>query len=275
MTEQPILPCCPDDLGELEQTGIGLHCRLCERNFPSIDGTVELLPLETLKETSAESLQLDAYRASFSNRPDRPWQRPFAVFMNKLGNGFLYSWAARAVEKIADGQSLSVLDAACGDGILRRYLARHHSYVGIDFSTRPLFRAQRYNPAAYFRADLNQLPFARATFDLVLSFQALQYLSRPEQALAQMARVLKPGGKLLLTVPNDESFKYRFQGIPRIQLQRFNRQSLPALLAPQFEVLHASTHGFWVPVPKISVHAPGVYRPRWGLSWTVVATPKR
>jgi len=266
---------CPDDLGALHDAGTGLQCSLCGRRFPSVDGIVELLPREALQEASPENSQLNNYRAGFSNRPDSAWRHSLGVFLNLLGNRYLYSWAVRALERLANGQSFAILDAACGDGILRRFLSSRHNYVGIDFSSRPLSRALRYHPATYFRADLNHLPFPGATFDAVLSFQALQYLDRPEVALAEMARVLKPAGKLFLTVPNDESFKYRRQGIPRIQLQRFNRQSLPALLAPRFEVLQASTRGFWVPVPRISMHAPGVYRPRWGLSWTVVATPRK
>jgi SAM-dependent methyltransferase len=266
---------CPDDLGALHEASTGLQCTLCGRRFPSVDGIVELLPCEALQEASPENSQLNAYRANFSNRPDSVWHHSLGVFIDLLGNRYLYSWAVRALERSAKGQSFAILDAGCGDGILRRFLSSRHSYVGMDFSSRPLSRAQRYNPATYFRADLNHLPFPSATFDAVLSFQALQYLDRPAVALAEMARVLKPAGKLFLTVPNDESFKYRRQGISRIQLQRFNRQSLSALLAPQFEVLQASTRGLWVPVPRISMHAPGVYPPRWGLSWTVVATPRK
>ena len=266
---------CPDDLGALHSAVAGLQCSLCGRRFPSVEGIVELLPREALQETSPENSQLHNYSASLSNRPDNAWRHSLGVFLNLLGNRYLYSWAVRALERLANDQSFTILDAACGDGILRRFLSTRHGYVGIDFSSRPLIRASRYHPASYFRADLNHLPFPSSTFDVVLSFQALQYLDRPEVALVEMARVLKPAGKLFLTVPNDESFKYRRQGIPRIQLQRFNRQSLPALLAPQFEGLQASTRGFWVPLPMISVHLPGVYRPSWGLSWTVVATPRK
>jgi SAM-dependent methyltransferase len=266
---------CPDDLGELHADGGGFQCRLCGRRFPSIDGIPELLPLETLRESSPEKSQFHAYRASFSNRPNSTWLHFLRTFVNLLGNRYLYSWAVRTLEAFAGGQSFAVLDAACGDGMLRRYLSSRHAFVGIDFSIRLLVRARRHHPAAYFQADLNHLPFPSATFDAVLSLQALQYLDRPEVALAEIARVLKPTGKLLLTVPNEESFKYRHEGIPQIQLQRFNQQSLPALLAQQFEIVQAETQGFWVPAPLVSVHVPGVYPTRWGLSWTVVATPKK
>jgi SAM-dependent methyltransferase len=275
MRNKPVPTCCPDDLGKLVPVSDGVLCRQCRRLFSPVDGIPELLPRQALEESSPESVQMNAYRAGFSARPERAWRRPLAVFLNRLGNGYLYHWAARALGNVSSGQPLTVLDAGCGDGTFGSYLAPRHSYTGIDFSTRPLVRAKRYNPATYFRADLQHLPFPNDTFDAVVSLQALQYLQRPAAVLAEIARVLKPGGALLLTVPNNESFKYRRQGIPAIQLQTFDRQSLPALLAGSFKEVRARTRGIWLPFPLIPVHAPGSYPVRWGLSWTVLATPRK
>lgn len=266
---------CPDDLGELGAVPEGVLCRRCNRLFPVVDGIPELLPREAWQESSAESIRMNAYQAGFSARTERAWRRSLAVFLNKLGNGYLYNWAARMLEESSKGHSQTVLDAACGDGSLRRYLADRHGYTGVDFSMRLLARAKRYRPGQYFRADLNHLPFPNATFDTVVSLQALQYLEHPETALAQVARVLKPDGRLVLTVPNNESFKYRFQGIPKIQLQTFERKTLPALLTHSFEILEARAQGLWLPIPMISAHIPGAYPARWGLSWTIVATPRK
>jgi len=274
-TKYPVPIVCPNDLGELQTTGSGYLCSVCGQVFSSFHGIVELLPRETLQATSPESLQLTAYRATFSTRANTAWRHFLGTWVNQLGNAYLYSWATRNLERRARGRSLSVLDAACGDGILLRYLPARHRYVGIDFSSRPLLCAQRFRPASYFRADLNHLPFPDGTFDAVVSLQALQYLSKPAQALAQIARVLKPGGSLVLTVPNDESLKYRFLGIPKIQLQRFNRRSLPEMLGHHFKILDLATRGLWLPAPKVSFHVPGIYPVRWGLSWTVVAEPKK
>jgi SAM-dependent methyltransferase len=275
MINTPVSVCCPDDLGKLDPVSQGVLCLRCGRLFSSEDEIPELLPFQAFQESSAESVQMNAYRAGFSTRPERAWRRPLAVFLNGLGNGYLYRWAARALGNLSGVQPLTVLDAACGEGILGRYLSPRHAYTGIDFSTRLLTRAKRYNPASYFRADLHHLPFPNNTFDAVVSLQALQYLHRPQDALAQIARVLKPGGALLLTVPNNESFKYRLQGIPSVQLQRFDRQSLPALLAGSFQDARARTRGIWVPLPKLPLHAPGAYPVRWGLSWTVIARPRK
>jgi SAM-dependent methyltransferase len=235
---------------------------------------MELLPQGSLKDGTSESRRLENYNATFSQRSDEPWLQPFREFIAKLGNAYLYSWVRRSIETIAAERTLMILDAACGEGILRRYVAGRHYYTGVDFSSRPLARAMRYHPADYFRADLNHLPFASASFDVMVSLQTLQYLDRPDLALGQIARVLKPGGHLLLSVPNDGSFKYRRQGVAPIQLQRFRRDNLTAMLSKNFQVKSMETRGIWVPLPKFSVHLRGVYRESWGLSWTSVSVPK-
>src|SRR5260370_7387410 len=80
---------CPDDLGQLQGVVGGFQCCSCGRHFPSVDGIAELLPREALQETSPENSQLNAYLASFSNRPERAWRHSLAVFLNLLGNAYL------------------------------------------------------------------------------------------------------------------------------------------------------------------------------------------
>lgn len=62
-----------------------------------------------------------------------------------------------------------------------------------------------------FLADLNQpLPFADASYDHVISFNTLEHVEKDAELLAEMFRILKPGGSFLLTVP----FLYRIHGSP-------------------------------------------------------------
>jgi ubiquinone/menaquinone biosynthesis C-methylase UbiE/uncharacterized protein YbaR (Trm112 family) len=266
-----ILTVCPDDLGALGAAQKGFLCSQCGRLFPVVAGIHELLPLEMSAELAAARKQMDAYQDGFSTRPEKAWRRSLAHFLNRLGNGYLYNWVARTLKESFDENPQAILDAACGDGSLRSYLRNQYSYTGVDFSMRLLARANRYNPSSYFRADLNHLPFPSDAFDTVVCLQALQYLEHPEIALAQFARVLRPGGTLLLSVPNSESLKYRIQGIPKIQLQTFTRGTLPAILTESFEILEMHPRGMWLPIPKISLHLPGTYSATWGLSWTIVA----
>lgn len=270
----PLPIACPDDLATLKDSPEGLLCAHCSRLFPIVDGVPQLLSHELEMESSSEKLQMHAYGRTFSSHSDRRWRRSMGSLINVFGNGYLYSWASKVLESGSDGRQLTILDAGCGDGILRRYLCPRHTYAGVDFSMRPLLRAKR-NPGIYLRAGLSHLPFPQNTFDVAVSLQALQYVPRPEDCLIQIARVLKPGGKLLLSVPNGESFKYKRKRNPEIQIQRFDRHSVPALLANEFQLINMQAKGAWIPLPLISIHIPGTYSATHGLSWAAAAISKR
>ena len=261
---------CPDDRGSLARANHGLRCQSCGREFSAPNPVWELLPIASLDETSPEGRRLESYRAGYSQRSDRAWLRFGRVLIAELGNAYLYAWASRAIETAAGGRPLRILDAGCGDGMLWRHLSKRHLYVGSDFSARPLARASRHHPAEYFRADLNRLPFASGSFDLVVSLQALQYLERPERAVEEVHRVLRPGGHFILSVPNGDSFKYRRWGVPAIQFCSFRRATMVGLLAHGFHSLQLEARGFWLPLPGVGVHLPGRYSELRGLSWTAV-----
>ncbi len=96
-----------------------------------------------------------------------------------------------------------VLDVACGPGnISRRLLTRLGPgglLVGIDASPTMLARAvadTHADNAAYVRGDAQQLPFRDASFDAVCCYAALYLMARPFDAINEMARLLKPGGRI-------------------------------------------------------------------------------
>jgi len=97
-----------------------------------------------------------------------------------------------------------VLDIPCGGGLAFRGLAGGASvrYVAADISPFMLDRARaeatRRGLAGieYVPANIEKLPFADATFDLCLSYNGLHCFPEPEHAVAEMARVLRPGGEL-------------------------------------------------------------------------------
>ncbi len=265
---------CPDDFGRLERSAGELQCSNCRRGFAARNGVWEFLPRESQDAASSEGQRLESYRASYSGRPDRGWLHPARVLVAGLGNAYLYMWAGRLIETLARGRTLRILDAACGDGMLWRHISRRHHYVGVDFSARPLERARHYHPATYLRGDLNRLPFAPQTFDLVVSLQALQYLEQPHRAIREIRRVLRPESHFLLTLPNDGSYKYRWQALPSLQLHRLGRADMVELLQPEFEVIQLETRGLWFPVPRLTVHLPGRYSEKHGLSWTALGLSK-
>jgi SAM-dependent methyltransferase len=99
-------------------------------------------------------------------------------------------------------ESAWILDAGCGTGNNLLHLSRLGRAVGVDLSDDALrFCRIRAVPAA--KAGLLSLPFSDAAFDCVTSFDVLyhRWVEDDRAAVAEMARVLRPGGVLLLRVP--------------------------------------------------------------------------
>ena len=105
---------------------------------------------------------------------------------------------------------LSVLEVGCGigDDALRmaELVAPGGRVVGVDASALMIGEAAARAPAglpvAFLRADARRLPFGDALFDRCRVDRTLQHIQRPEEAVAEMARVLAPGG-MLLAYDND------------------------------------------------------------------------
>jgi SAM-dependent methyltransferase len=117
------------------------------------------------------------------------------------------TWHSLAVGLAAFLRLGDVLDAGSGDGAAAASLAPYcRSLTCIDTNPRMIEAArERLAGFAHVRtqvADLHELPFADASFDAVLMFHTLTYAERPARALAECARVLRPGGRLVLLCLN-------------------------------------------------------------------------
>ena len=114
------------------------------------------------------------------------------------------TWEALARTALPLLEPGDVLDIASGDGVLAELLAPHsRRYVCIDTSARVVAaaaeRLSRFSNVEVREGDMHALPLDDATFDLVALMHALTYAAHPAQAVAEAARVLRPGGRLLLT----------------------------------------------------------------------------
>ncbi|MCO4318401.1 class I SAM-dependent methyltransferase [Phyllobacterium sp. 21LDTY02-6] len=94
----------------------------------------------------------------------------------------------------------SALDVGCGEGRFCRMLAAEGiRTIGIDPTERLLCRAREKDPAGDYRdGRAERLEFADESFDLVVSYLTLVDIPDIHNALAEMVRVLKPGGTLLI-----------------------------------------------------------------------------
>jgi len=106
------------------------------------------------------------------------------------------------VRRILDGLPVgTALDAACGTGRHTAYLAGlGHRVIGIDQSADMLsFAAARLPEADLVRADLERLPLADRSVDLVVCALALTHAPRLAPVMAEFGRVLRPGGHLVIS----------------------------------------------------------------------------
>jgi SAM-dependent methyltransferase len=97
-----------------------------------------------------------------------------------------------------------VLDIGCGlGGKTVAYAEAGARVIGVDLSEKNIsqcfdFARVRGVEAAFVAGDAERLPFAAGTFDLVIANDSLEHFGNPEGALAELARVLRPGGSIIL-----------------------------------------------------------------------------
>lgn len=115
-----------------------------------------------------------------------------------------------------------LLDLATGPGALAaRAAGRGARAVGVDLSPRMIELARRLYTAVEFReADAERLPFADRMFDAVVCSFGLGHFPRPEAAVAECVRTLKPGGRIAFSWWDDPA-RQRIQGLFRETIAEF------------------------------------------------------
>jgi len=114
------------------------------------------------------------------------------------------TWEALARSALPLLDPGDVLDVASGDGVLAELLAPYaRRYVCVDASARVVAaaseRLRRFANVEVLEGDMHALPLNEASFDLAVLMHALTYADQPAQAVMEAARVLRPGGRLLLS----------------------------------------------------------------------------
>jgi SAM-dependent methyltransferase len=122
-------------------------------------------------------------------------------------------------------QGGAVLEVGSGAGLGLQYLGDHTGWVvGADYTLTLLQQARAHLPnVPLARADAHALPFADRSFDLVLMLEMIYYVADAPRAFIEARRVLKPGGRILLTTPNPDRpdfnpspFTYEYPNAPRV-----------------------------------------------------------
>jgi methionine biosynthesis protein MetW len=103
------------------------------------------------------------------------------------------------------------LDVGCGDGgTSGPWLSEHAaSYKGVDVAETAVAMATARGLDAVQVADAAELPFADESFDVAVCVEVLEHLFAPQRAMAEIHRVLRPHGRLIVTVPNVAHWRSR------------------------------------------------------------------
>lgn len=144
-------------------------------------------------------------------------------FTNHLLSGGLdYAWRARAVQIVRSWEGSRILDVATGSGDLGLALRRacpQAEIIGVDFCQAMLLEAQKKGFRALVNGNGIHLPFRSEIFDIVTVAFGLRNMESWPKALHEMARVLSPGGRLLILDFSMSQFLW-FRAAYRIYLHR-------------------------------------------------------
>lgn len=143
-------------------------------------------------------------------------------------------------------QHRRVLDVACGEGYGTALLAGQGNQVwGVDLSPAAVAHArQTYSGQeglGYAVADCRKLPFADASFDLVVSFETLEHIAGQRAFLAEVRRVLDPRGALIISSPNKLEYSDRRNHQNEFHVGELYRDELATMLQEYFP--HARWYG--------------------------------
>jgi ubiquinone/menaquinone biosynthesis C-methylase UbiE len=122
--------------------------------------------------------------------------------------GEFYRERMRLVAGLLEDVEGTLLDAGCGTGQMIRFLRAERSgrfdFTGVDRSASMIRVARRLvgDDCRFHVARIEEMPFADATFDVVLVMGSLEYVAGVDQALAEIARVVRPGGIAIVTMGN-------------------------------------------------------------------------
>ncbi|ASO20046.1 2-polyprenyl-6-hydroxyphenyl methylase/3-demethylubiquinone-9 3-methyltransferase [Actinoalloteichus hoggarensis] len=128
------------------------------------------------------------------------WWNPEGTFAS-------LSWIARcraALVPTATRTDAVLVDVACGGGLLHPHLAgKGYTHVGVDLSAESGRVARAHGVDHVIRGDMNRIPLADESADVVTAGQCLEHVSDPARVIAECCRILRPGGTLVVdTIPD-------------------------------------------------------------------------
>lgn len=154
----------------------------------------------------------------------------------------------------------SVLEIGCGRGGFACWLASRpippRRLVAIDWSPVAIEKARQHATATdlvgvhWEVGDIQAIKYPDAEFDTVISCETIEHVADPRRALGELARVLRPGGRLFLTTPNYAGPMGVYRGYLRLRGRRFAEAGQPI---NQLTLLPRTVH--WVKRAKLQIES--------------------
>ena len=123
----------------------------------------------------------------------------------------------RAIRRHSQARPISrILEVGCGPGNFALCLEKwfpESQLMALDLEDDLIrFASRRVQSAHFVRASSESIPLSTGSVDVVSALQVIEHFSTPENFLAEVARILRPGGILLLSTPNPQGVGARLQG---------------------------------------------------------------
>ncbi len=162
---------------------------------------------------------------------------PAEVYERQFVPALFRHWGPVVAEAAALGEGDRVLDVACGTGALTLAAAERvlpsGEVVGVDPNEGMLEVARGHDAAIEWRAgQAESLPFVDGRFDAVVSQFGFMFFEDKPRALAEMLRVLRPGGRLAMAVFNAIDHSPAYAVLAELLYRRFGNAAADAIRAP-------------------------------------------
>jgi ubiquinone/menaquinone biosynthesis C-methylase UbiE len=150
---------------------------------------------------------------------DRVSGRYASWYTGETSNAHSFSTRLSRVLEMLPDETGSLLDVGCGPGLLFQSMREGRfagangatRWIGMDFAAQMLMQAKtrvddgKKPQALLVRGDVTRIPFPDCSIDTVTNMGLMEYLDDEDTTLQEIARVLKPGGAVIITLPNVSS----------------------------------------------------------------------
>ncbi len=166
----------------------------------------------------------------------------FKPHENKITKDEIHRLHDTIEEEISSSASI-VLDVGCGNGWLSsRMLSKGHKVISMDISRSNVIKVlQKYSSESHqgLVADAYHLPMKSNTIDCIIASEVMEHVYDPKLFIESLYRVLKPGGKIIITTPYNERIEYHLcvhcnKSTPsHAHLHTFNKDNIAEFIPSQ------------------------------------------